>query len=82
MLPSEISSLMSLSAVAFEFDFLACGLLSVPRDPVSRFLGFQELPTDMRPQAGDLLAFKILSLNEETWTPELSAYREAEVVSL
>lgn len=33
----------------------------------------------MRPQAGDVLAFKILSLNEETWTPELSAYQEATV---
>lgn len=33
----------------------------------------------MRPQRGDVLAFKILSLNEETWTPELSAYRESEV---
>lgn len=33
----------------------------------------------MRPQKGDVLAFKILSLNEETWTPELSDYRESEV---
>ena len=33
----------------------------------------------MRPQAGDVLAFKTLSLNEEKWTPELSAYREATV---
>lgn len=36
----------------------------------------------MRPQAGDVLAFKILSLNEETWTPELSAYQEATVSRL
>lgn len=35
----------------------------------------------MRPQARDVLAFKTLSLNEETWTPELSPYRTAEVRS-
>lgn len=45
----------------------------------SRYACFQEFPSDMRPQAGDVLAFKILSLNEETWTPELSAYQEATV---
>lgn len=33
----------------------------------------------MRPHVGDVLVFKTLSLNEETWTPELSCYRTAEV---
>lgn len=33
----------------------------------------------MRPHVGDVLVFKTLSLNEETWTPELSSYRTAEV---
>lgn len=40
---------------------------------------YQEFPSDMRPQRGDVLAFKTLTLDEETWTPELSSYREAEV---
>ena len=33
----------------------------------------------MRPHVGDVLVFKTLSLNEDTWTPELSSYRTAEV---
>ena len=40
---------------------------------------YEEFPKDMRPHVGDVLAFQTLSLNEETWTPELSPYRVAEV---
>ncbi|CAN0536620.1 unnamed protein product, partial [Ectocarpus sp. 12 AP-2014] len=47
----------------------------------ARYVGYEELPTDMRPQVRDVLAFKTLSLNEETWTPELSPYRMAEVIA-
>lgn len=46
---------------------------------VTRFSCYEELPSDMRPHVGDVLVFKTLSLNEETWTPELSSYRTAEV---
>ncbi|CAM9485352.1 unnamed protein product, partial [Choristocarpus tenellus] len=46
-----------------------------------RYLKFPEFPVDMQPLPGDVLAFKILSLNEETWTPELSDFMEGETIS-
>lgn len=46
-----------------------------------RYENLPKLPPDLPPSPGDVLAYRLLSLSEETWTPTLSPYLELTVLS-